>query len=388
MSTFDTALSEEQRMIRDMARDFSQQEIAPQSAAWEEAGWIDEAVLHRMGDLGLLGMVVPEEWGGSKTDYVSYALALEEISAADAATGTLVSVHCSVGCGTLLNSGNDAQKKQWLPDLASGRAIACFCLTEPQAGSEAHNLKTRAQLQDGKWVLNGAKQFVTNGKRAKLAIVFAVTDPDLGKRGISAFLVPTDTPGFIVNRVESKLGIRGSDTCAITLENCTIDQENLLGERGRGLSIALSNLENGRIGIGAQAVGIARAALEAAIAYAKDRIQFNEPLIRHQSIANMLADMHTQVNAARLMVLHAASLKDKGIPCLSEASQAKLFASEMAEKVCSQAIQIHGGYGYLEDYPVQRFYRDARITQIYEGTSEVQRMIITRGLADYNGFCP
>ncbi|AHG63396.1 acyl-CoA dehydrogenase family protein [Advenella mimigardefordensis] len=388
MSTFDTALSEEQRMIRDMARDFSQQEIAPQSSAWEEAGWIGEAVLHRMGDLGLLGMVVPEEWGGSKTDYVSYALALEEISAADAATGTLVSVHCSVGCGTLLNSGNDAQKKQWLPELASGRAIACFCLTEPQAGSEAHNLKTRAQLQDGKWVLNGAKQFVTNGKRAKLAIVFAVTDPDLGKRGISAFLVPTDTPGFVVNRVESKLGIRGSDTCAITLENCTIDQENLLGERGRGLSIALSNLENGRIGIGAQAVGIARAALEAAIAYAKERIQFNEPLINHQSIANMLADMHTQVNAARLMVLHAASLKDKGIPCLSETSQAKLFASEMAEKVCSQAIQIHGGYGYLEDYPVQRFYRDARITQIYEGTSEVQRMIITRGLADYNGFCP
>jgi alkylation response protein AidB-like acyl-CoA dehydrogenase len=388
MSTFDTALSEEQRMIRDMARDFSQQEIAPHAAAWEAAGWIDDDILRRMGDLGLLGMVVPEEWGGSKTDYVSYALALEEISAADAATGTLVSVHCSVGCGTLLNSGNEAQKKQWLPDLASGRAISCFCLTEPQAGSEAHNLKTRAQLQDGKWVLNGAKQFVTNGKRARLAIVFAVTDPDQGKRGISAFLVPTDTPGFIVNRVESKLGIRGSDTCAITLENCAIDQENLLGERGRGLSIALSNLENGRIGIGAQAVGIARAALEAAIAYAKDRVQFNEPLIKHQSIANMLADMHTQVNAARLMVLHAASLKDKGIPCLSEASQAKLFASEMAEKVCSHAIQIHGGYGYLEDYPVQRFYRDARITQIYEGTSEVQRMIITRGLIDYTGFCP
>jgi alkylation response protein AidB-like acyl-CoA dehydrogenase len=388
MSTFDTALSEEQRMIRDMARDFSQQEIAPHAAAWEAAGWIDDDVLRRMGELGLLGMVVPEEWGGSKTDYVSYALALEEISAADAATGTLVSVHCSVGCGTLLNSGNEAQKKQWLPDLASGHAISCFCLTEPQAGSEAHNLKTRAQLQDGKWVLNGAKQFVTNGKRARLAIVFAVTDPDQGKRGISAFLVPTDTPGFIVNRVESKLGIRGSDTCAITLENCAIGQENLLGERGRGLSIALSNLENGRIGIGAQAVGIARAALEAAIAYAKDRVQFNEPLIKHQSIANMLADMHTQVNAARLLVLHAASLKDKGIPCLSEASQAKLFASEMAEKVCSQAIQIHGGYGYLEDYPVQRFYRDARITQIYEGTSEVQRMIITRGLVDYTGFCP
>lgn len=388
MSMFDTSLSEEQRMIRDMTRDFAKQEIAPRAEAWEAAGWIDDDVLQRMGELGLLGMVVPEEWGGSKTDYVSYALALEEISAADAATGALVSVHCSVGCGTLLNSGNEAQKKQWLPDLASGRAIACFCLTEPQAGSEAHNLKTRAQLRDGQWVLNGAKQFVTNGKRAKLAIVFAVTDPEQGKRGISAFLVPTDTPGFVVSRVEKKLGIRGSDTCAITLEDCTIPQENLLGEAGRGLSIALSNLENGRIGIGAQAVGIGRAALEAAIAYAKDRVQFNEPLIKHQSIANMLADMHTQVNAARLMVLHAASLKDRGIPCLSEASQAKLFASEMAEKVCSQAIQVHGGYGFLEDYPVQRFYRDARITQIYEGTSEVQRMIITRGLADYTGFCP
>lgn len=388
MSTFDTALSEEQRMIRDMTRDFARQEIASKAERWESEGWIDDDVLLKMGELGLLGMVVPEEWGGSKTDYVSYALALEEISAADAATGTLVSVHCSVGCGTLLNSGNEEQKKQWLPDLASGRAIACFCLTEPQAGSEAHNLKTRARLENGQWVLNGAKQFVTNGKRAKLAIVFAMTDPDEGKRGISAFLVPTDTPGFIVSRVEKKLGIRGSDTCAITLENCKIPEENLLGERGRGLSIALSNLENGRIGIGAQAVGIARAALEAAIDYAKDRVQFNEPLIRHQSIANMLADMHTQVNAARLLVLHAASMKDKGLPCLSEASQAKLFASEMAEKVCSQAIQVHGGYGFLEDYPVQRFYRDARITQIYEGTSEVQRMIITRGLADYTGFCP
>ena len=388
MSQFDTALSEEQRMIRDMTREFAQNEIAPHAEAWEAAGWIDDGVLARMGELGLLGMVVPEEWGGSKTDYVSYALALEEISAADAATGTLVSVHCSVGCGTLLNSGSAAQKKQWLPDMASGRAIASFCLTEPQAGSEAHNLKTRAELRDGKWVLNGAKQFVTNGKRAKVAIVFAVTDPDQGKRGISAFLVPTDTPGFIVSRVEKKLGIRSSDTCAITLEDCAVAQENMLGERGRGLSIALSNLENGRIGIGAQAVGIGRAALESAIAYAKDRVQFNEPLIRHQSVANMLADMHTQVNAARLMVLHAASLKDKGIACLSEASQAKLFASEMAERVCSHAIQVHGGYGFLEDYPVQRYYRDARITQIYEGTSEVQRMIIARGLVDYTGFCP
>lgn len=382
---FSTALSEEQRMIRDMARDFAQNEIAPRAEQWEKEGWIDDAMIEKMGELGLMGMVVPEEWGGSFSDYVSYALAIEEISAADAATGTMMSVHNSVGCGTLLNAGNDEQKKQWLPEMASGRAIGSFCLTEPQAGSEAHNLKTRAVLQDGQWILNGAKQFVTNGKRAKIAIIFAVTDPDLGKKGLSAFLVPTNTPGFIVSRVEHKMGIRASDTCAITLDNCTVPENALLGERGKGLSIALSNLENGRIGIGAQAVGIARAAFEAALKYANERVQFGKSLAAHQSIANMLADMHTQINAARLMVLNAASLKNQGIPCLSEAAQAKLMASEMAEKVCSMAIQVHGGYGYLEDYPVQRYYRDARITKIYEGTSEIQRMLIARGLADYQG---
>ena len=382
---FSTALSEEQRMIRDMARDFAQNEIAPRAEQWEKEGWIDDAMIEKMGELGLMGMVVPEEWGGSFSDYVSYALAIEEISAADAATGTMMSVHNSVGCGTLLNAGNDEQKKQWLPEMASGRAIGSFCLTEPQAGSEAHNLKTRAVLQDGQWILNGAKQFVTNGKRAKIAIIFAVTDPDLGKKGLSAFLVPANTPGFMVSRVEHKMGIRASDTCAITLDNCTVPENALLGERGKGLSIALSNLENGRIGIGAQAVGIARAAFEAALKYANERVQFGKSLAAHQSIANMLADMHTQINAARLMVLNAASLKNQGIPCLSEAAQAKLMASEMAEKVCSMAIQVHGGYGYLEDYPVQRYYRDARITQIYEGTSEIQRMLIARGLADYQG---
>ena len=382
---FSTALSEEQRMIRDMARDFAQNEIAPQAEQAEKNGWIDDAIVEKMGELGLLGMVVPEEWGGSLTDYVSYALAIEEISAADAAIGTMMSVHNSVGCGTLLNAGNDEQKKQWLPDMASGKAIGSFCLTEPQAGSEAHNLKTRAVLENGQWVLNGAKQFVTNGKRAKIAIIFAVTDPDLGKKGLSAFLVPSNTPGFIVSRVEHKMGIRASDTCAITLDNCTVPESALLGERGKGLSIALSNLENGRIGIGAQAVGIARAAFEAALKYANERVQFGKSLAQHQSIANMLADMHTQINAARLMVLNAASLKNRGIPCLSEAAQAKLMASEMAEKVCSMAIQVHGGYGYLEDYPVQRYYRDARITQIYEGTSEIQRMLIARALLNYQG---
>ncbi|MCM2318402.1 MAG: acyl-CoA dehydrogenase family protein, partial [Pseudomonas sp.] len=251
-------------------------------------------------------------------------------------------------------------------------------------GSEAHNLRTRAELQGEHWVLNGAKQFVSNGKRARLAIVFAVTDPELGKKGLSAFLVPTDTPGFTVERSEHKMGLRASDTCAVSLDNCRIPAANLLGERGKGLSIALSNLEGGRIGIAAQALGIARAAFEAALGYARERVQFGKPIIEHQSVANLLADMHTRLNAARLMTLHATRLKSAGLPCLSEASQAKLFASEIAEQVCSSAVQIHGGYGYLEDYPVERYYRDARITQIYEGTSEIQRMLIARELGSYS----
>ncbi|WP_404394230.1 acyl-CoA dehydrogenase family protein [Stutzerimonas chloritidismutans] len=379
----DLELSEDQRMIRDMARDFARREIAPHAQAWEKAGWIDDALVAQMGELGLLGMVVPEEWSGSYIDYVAYALAVEEISVGDGATGALMSIHNSVGCGPVLNYGSQAQKDEWLAELASGRAIGCFALTEPQAGSEAHNLRTRAELVDGQWVLNGSKQFCSNAKRAKLAIVFAVTDPDLGKKGLSAFLVPTDTPGFAVERSEHKMGIRASDTCAVSLSDCRIPETNLLGERGKGLAIALSNLEGGRIGIGAQAVGIARAAFEAALLYARERVQFGKPIAEHQSIANMLADMQTQLNAARLLILHAARLKSAGLPCLSEASQAKLFASEMAEKVCSQAVQIHGGYGYLEDYPVERYYRDARITQIYEGSSEIQRLLIARELANY-----
>ena len=379
----DLELSEDQRMIRDMARDFARREIAPHAQVWEKAGWIDDALVAQMGELGLLGMVVPEEWGGSYIDYVAYALAVEEISAGDGATGALMSIHNSVGCGPVLNYGSQSQKDEWLAELASGRAIGCFALTEPQAGSEAHNLRTRAELVGGQWVLNGSKQFCSNAKRAKLAIVFAVTDPELGKKGLSAFLVPTDTPGFAVERSEHKMGIRASDTCAVSLSDCRIPEANLLGERGKGLAIALSNLEGGRIGIGAQALGIARAAFEAALLYARERVQFGKPIAEHQSIANMLADMQTQLNAARLLILHAAKLKSAGLPCLSEASQAKLFASEMAEKVCSQAVQIHGGYGYLEDYPVERYYRDARITQIYEGSSEIQRLLIARELANY-----
>ena len=376
----DFGLTEQQRMIRDMARDFARQELRPHAATWDENGWIPDAVVAQMGQLGLLGMVVPEEFGGSYTDYVAYALAVEEVAAGESATSTLMSVHNSVGCNPILQYGTPAQQAAWLPALAAGQAIGCFCLTEPQAGSEANNLKTRAVLDGDQWVLNGAKQFVTNGKRAKVAIVFAVTDPELGKKGLSAFIVPTDTAGFVVNRVEQKMGIRASDTCAISLENCRIPQDHLLGQRGKGLAIALSNLEGGRIGIAAQAVGIARAALEAALQYANDRVQFGQPIAQHQSIGNLLADMQVQINAAQLLVLHAAQMRTAGLPCLSEASQAKLFASEMAERVCSHAIQIHGGYGYLQDYPVERLYRDARITQIYEGTSEVQRLLIARQL--------
>ena len=380
----DIEFNEDQRMIRDMARQFARSELAPRAAEWDKDGWIDKAVVRQMGELGLLGMVVPEELGGSYTDYVAYALAVEEISVGCGATGALMSIHNSVGCGPLLKYGTPAQQQAWLPQLSSGEVIGCFCLTEPHAGSEAHNLRTRAELIDGEWVINGTKQFVSNGKRAGLAIVFAVTDPDLGKRGLSGFLVPTDNPGFRIERMEHKLGIRGSDTCAVTFDNCRVPRENMLGERGKGLAIALSNLEGGRIGIAAQALGIARAAFEAALKYARERIQFDVALTEHPSIANMLADMQVKLNAARLLILHAARLRTAGQPCLSEASQAKLYASEIAEEVCSKAIQIHGGYGYLEDYPVERHYRDARITQIYEGTSEIQRLVIARELKNYS----
>src|ERR1700722_4229694 len=372
--------TDEQRMIRDAARDFAVDCLVPHAGQWDREAKLPDQVVTQMGELGFLGMIVPSEWGGSYTDYIAYALALEEVAAGCASCATLMSVHNSVGCGPILNFGTKEQKDTYLEDLATGRRIGAFCLTEPQAGSEAHNLRTRAELRDGKWILNGNKQFVTNGARANIAIVFAVTDPELGKRGISAFIVPTDTPGFNVGPPEHKLGIRASDTCPISFDNCGIPAANLLGARGEGLKIALANLEGGRIGIAAQALGIARAALDAARAYSHERVQFGKSLKEHQSVANMLADMQTSLSAARLLILHAARMRTEGLPCLSEASQAKLFASEMAERVCSHAIQIHGGYGYLEDYPVERHYRDARITQIYEGTSEVQRMVIARQL--------
>ena len=377
----DALLTEDQRLVRDAARAFAQEQLAPHAGEWDRAGALPAAVVKQMGDLGLLGMLVPAEWGGTRTDDLAYALAIEEVAAGCASCSTLMSVHNSVGCVPILKFGTDAQKQAWLPRLVTGEVIGAFCLTEPQAGSEADALKTRAVLDGDTWVLNGAKQFTTNGARAGMAIVFAVTDPELGKKGLSAFIVDTSTPGFAVARTEHKMGIRASDTCAITLTDCRVPAANLLGQRGEGLKIALSNLEGGRIGIAAQAVGIARAALEAAKVYASERVQFGKTIDQHQAIAHTLADMHTRLNAARLLVHHAARLRTAGVPCISEASQAKLFASETAEWVCSKAIQIHGGYGYLEDYPVERHYRDARITQIYEGTSEIQKIVIARDLA-------
>jgi alkylation response protein AidB-like acyl-CoA dehydrogenase len=374
-------LTDEQRMVRDMAREYSRAELAPHASRWDEEGYVPDATISKMGELGLMGMLVPEEWGGTGADYLSYALAIEEVAAGCASAAVLMSVQNGLGCGCILSWGSTEQKKRWLPRLAAGQAYACFCLTEPQAGSEANNLKTRAVLEGGQWKLTGTKQFITGGKRADLAIVFAVTDPELGKKGLSAFVVPTDLPGYQPQKAEDKLGIRASDTCAIVLDQCAIPEDHLLGPRGKGLAVALSNLEGGRIGIAAQAVGIARAALEAAVAYAKERTQFGKKIVEHQSIGNLLADMHTRLNAARLLVHHAARMRSAGIPCLSEASQAKLFASEAAEWIASKAIQVHGGYGYLRDYPVERHYRDARITQIYEGTSEIQRLLIARTLA-------
>ena len=376
----DVLLTEDQRLVRDAARDFAQSVLAPNAAQWDREGALPPAVVRQMGELGLLGMLVPEDWGGSKTDDLAYALAIEEIAAGCASCATLMSVHNSVGCVPILRFGTAAQQAQWLPRLAAGEVIGAFCLTEPQAGSEADALRTRAVLDGDHWVITGAKQFITNGRRAGMAIVFAVTDPELGKKGLSAFIVPTSTPGFVVEREEHKLGIRASDTCAISLQGVRLPLDHLLGQRGEGLKIALSNLEGGRIGIGAQAVGIARAALDAARAYARERVQFGKPIAEHQAIGQMLADMHTRLNAARLMVHHAARLRMAGVPCISEASQAKLMASEAAEWVCSKAIQVHGGNGYLQDYAVERHYRDARITQIYEGTSEVQKIVIARQL--------
>jgi butyryl-CoA dehydrogenase len=373
-------LSELQQQIRDLARDFARERLAPGAAARDREHRFPREELNEMGELGMLGMLVPEEYGGSDTGTLAYAAALEEIAAGDGPCSTIMSVHSSVACVPILKFGTEEQKQRFLPKLASGEWIGGFALTEPQAGSEASNLRSRARRDGDDYVLDGAKQFITSGKNGQLIIVFAVTDPDAGKKGISAFIVPTDTPGYEVIRVEEKLGLHSTDTCQIAFNGMRIPAELRLGAEGEGYRIALANLEGGRIGIGAQAVGMARAAFEAARDYAHERTAFGKAIIEHQAVAFRLADMATQIEAAHQLVFHAAALRDNGLPCLSEASMAKLFASEMAERVCSDAIQIHGGYGYMADYPVERIYRDVRICQIYEGTSDVQRMVISRNL--------
>ena len=375
-------LTEEQEMIRDTMRSFARERLAPFAADWDRNHTFPREALTELAELGAMGMVVPEEWGGAGMDYMSLVLALEEIAAGDGATSTIVSVQNSLPCGILNRFGSDAQKDAWLKPLARGEKLGCFCLTEPHVGSDASAIRSTAVRDGDEWVLNGVKQFITTGKYADMAIVFAVTDKTAGKKGISCFLVPADAPGYVVGRLEEKMGQKASDTAQILFEDCRIPADALVGEEGQGYKIALSNLEAGRIGIAAQCLGMARAALEAAVSYAQDREAFGKPIFEHQAVNFRLADMATQLEAARQLVWHAASLKDAGRPCLKEASMAKLFASEMAEKVCSDAIQVHGGYGYVSDFPVERIYRDVRVCQIYEGASDIQRLVIGRSLAD------
>lgn len=373
-------LDDNQSMVEDMARRFAREKLAPQAAERDRTAEFPAEALSEMGALGFMGMLVPEEHGGSYTDHLSYAVALEEIAAGDGAVSTIMSVHNSVGCVPILRFGSEEQKAHYLTRMASGDWLGAFCLTEPHAGSDASALKTRARRTNSGWVLDGVKQFITSGQNADVAIVFAVTDPEAGKKGISAFVVPTDTPGYRVASLEKKMGQRLSDTAQIAFDGMELPADALLGEEGQGYRIALSNLEGGRIGIASQSVGMARAALEAATAYAQDRHSMGRALVDHQAVAFRLADMATQVEAARHLVRHAAALKDAGRPALKEASMAKLFASEMAERVCSAAIQVFGGYGYTADFPVERIYRDVRVCQIYEGTSDIQKLVIARAL--------
>ncbi|ROL63075.1 acyl-CoA dehydrogenase [Pseudomonas vranovensis] len=373
-------INDEQQQISDAVRQFAQERLRPFAEQWDREHRFPSEAIQEMAELGLFGMLVPEQWGGSDTGYVAYAMALEEIAAGDGACSTIMSVHNSVGCVPILKFGNDQQKQQFLTPLASGAMLGAFALTEPQAGSDASSLKTRARRDGDHYVLNGCKQFITSGQNAGVVIVFAVTDPEAGKRGISAFVVPTDSAGYQVARVEDKLGQHASDTCQIVFDDVRVPVANRLGEEGEGYKIALANLEGGRIGIASQSVGMARAAFEVARDYARERESFGKPLIEHQAVAFRLADMATRVAVARQMVLHAAALRDAGRPALVEASMAKLFASEMAEKVCSDALQTLGGYGYLSDFPLERIYRDVRVCQIYEGTSDIQRMVIARNL--------
>jgi alkylation response protein AidB-like acyl-CoA dehydrogenase len=373
-------LSDDHRAIQDAIRAYVQEQIAPKAAEWDKKHHFPAAELKGLAALGCYGVAVPTEYDGAGLDYLALAVILEEIAAGDGATSTVVSVNNCPVCSIMMAFANEEQKARFLKPLARGDMLGAFCLTEPHVGSEAGGLKTSAVRDGDHYVINGVKQFITSGKNGDVAIVMAVTDKAAGKKGISAFLVPTNTPGYTVARIEDKMGQHASDTAQILFENCRVPAANLLGEEGQGLKIALSGLEGGRIGIASQSVGMARAAFEAALKYSKERVAFGVPIFEHQAMQHKLADMATQIEAARQLIWHAASLKDAGQPCLKEAAMAKLFASEMAEKVCSAAIQIHGGYGYVSDFPVERIYRDVRVTQIYEGTSEVQKILIGRAL--------
>ena len=373
-------LNPDQEMIRDAVREFAKNELWPHAARWDKEHHFPREAHKGLAALGAYGICVPEAHGGANLDYVTLALVLEEIAAGDGGTSTVISVtNCPVNA-IFLNFGNAAQKKKWLEPLAQGKMLGAFCLTEPHVGSDASALKTTAVKDGDGYVINGVKQFITSGKNGDVAIVIAVTDKTAGKRGMSAFIVPTNAPGYVVARLEDKLGQHSSDTAQINFDDCRIPLENLLGQEGEGYKIALGGLEGGRIGIAAQSLGMARSAFEVALAYAKDRVSFGQPIFNHQAVGFRLAECATKIEAARQLIWHAASLKDAGRPCLKEAAMAKLFASEMAEEVCSAAIQTLGGYGYVSDFPVERIYRDVRVCQIYEGTSDVQKIIIQRAL--------
>jgi alkylation response protein AidB-like acyl-CoA dehydrogenase len=367
--------------IREAVRRYAREQLAPHAARWDRDKEFPREALKGLAAMGLYGIAIPEQWSGAGLDYTAMAIACEEIAAGDCATATIVAVNNLVA-GILNGYGSDEQKRRYLVPLAKGEMLGAFALTEPQVGSDAAAIATRAERQGAHYMLSGVKQFITSGKNADIAVVFAVTDKGAGKKGISAFLVPTKTPGYVVARIEDKVGQRASDTAQIALENCKVPADHLLSQEGLGYRIALANLESGRINVAAQSTGVARTALEAALAYASERKSMGKPLIEHQAINFRLADMATQIEAARQLYLHAARLRDEGKPCIREASMAKLFASEMAEKVCSDAIQIHGGYGYVSDFPVERLWRDVRVTQIYEGASDIQRMVIGRTLAE------
>ncbi|MBI2769396.1 MAG: acyl-CoA dehydrogenase family protein [Burkholderiales bacterium] len=373
-------LTQDQEMIRDAVRSFAQEQLWPNAPRWDREHIFPHEAHKGLAALGAYGICVPEEFGGANLDYVTLALVLEEIAAGDGGTSTAISVtNCPVNA-ILMRYGNAAQKKNWLTRLAQGELLGVFCLTEPHVGSDASALRTAAVKDGDGYVINGVKQFITSGKNGHLAVVIAVTDKGAGKKGMSAFLVPTDAPGYVVARLEDKLGQRSSDTAQINFDNCRIPAENLIGEEGQGYRIALSALEGGRIGIAAQSVGMARSAFQVAVDYAKERESFGTAIINHQAVGFRLAECATKLEAARQLIWHAASLRDAGQPCLKEAAMAKLFASEAAEQICSAAIQTLGGYGYVNDFPVERIYRDVRVCQIYEGTSDVQKIIIQRAL--------